>query len=85
MPSDPRVMLTISARPGVKASIKVRCRICDQPLERYGSGCFPFHYLPDLIVMTPCEGSGFTLEDQDLILSDRAEQDRPGRYVRPHP
>jgi hypothetical protein len=62
-----------------------RCGICDQSINRHGSACFPAHYYPGLTVMTVCEGSGYTPAEVDLILADRAEQNRPGRYVRPHP
>jgi len=65
--------------------IKVRCGICDQFVDRHGMDYFPTHYLPDTAVMIVCEASGFTEPDVDLILADRREQARPGRYVRPHP
>lgn len=63
--------------------IKARCGICDQWIDRHGMEVFPTHYLPDTVIMTACEGSGFTELEVTGILADRRHP--PGRYVRPHP
>lgn len=89
MPSDPNVSVVITTGEAADQSYAPRnpawCGICDQSINRHGLSYFPVHYFPDTVVMTTCEGSGFTPDEVGLILADRAEQSRPGRYTRPHP
>lgn len=58
------------------------CPVCGRKLSRHGLPYWPGH---EASPFTRCDASGLTNDVIQWILADRAEDSRPGRYVRPHP